>query len=1173
MKKQMAIGFDLGTTSVGWSIIEFTLNNNEKQNLKIVDMGVRTFDDPASNDSNVKSRREARGRRRRIWRQKIRKQDLFKLLHRYKIVQNEEQFHKFITEAIYDEATNAYFLPVELKIKGLKNQLTKQELTLILHNYIKHRGSLNTIDETDEKKKGEDDKRRKKLVGFYDSQLLPCENQYVWYKSSGNVLGNDGNYLITNEQFIKEIKIILNNQANIGINEAFISDFLNLFSRHRHYSEGPGSEKSLSQYGRTKLDEQGNLVWEGGNLWDKLIGKCTYYPEEKRNHKKSPVTEVFNLLNNLANINLLDPDSASNKRKITIEEKQKILKLEEDFTLVKILKSLGKVKKDIHSGLGKNEKEEFIIEKMESTKALIKWAKKYNLQPNFDLANEKDLDLLQQIFEIGVKFQNKQERFEEFKKETNKTNDQSVLVGLGDEALIELSQLPIWAAKTASLSVKAQKEFINFALHDPNSVGIEQMAFFTDHHTENTNDTQFNKYKYFPENLFKNEVMSATVKRTFNQATKVLNAILKNKKYQEYELSYIIIEMARELNSEEEKARIESELKRNKAFLEEMLKFHNVEIEQLKGENRLKFLLWMQQNKQDLYDGQEIKLQDLLSNSTEYHIDHAIPISISFVDSMQNKVLTKSLHNIAKGDKTPYQWLSSKGEYEAYKQRCWKLVDDEGDKKRKRKLENKVNNFLLYEGDPFSELKGFIERQLNDTRYIAREFSNKLKQFFKTSQYWKDHKKVVINSINGSLTAFARNNIFVETTEKKKLFKNRNIYNHHAIDATIIAFLGLNSKIEKLLKHKYHDIVPKQINGQDCYIDLETGEIFAKKENFFKEIQKASADFRDQMIAFVDPEVKSKFVRFSRMIISKTNIPLSNDTIYSLRKYNDPKNPENYVYHKIETLNLLKEKADKLNKYFGKEAKSENRNSLLIYQEDRKLYDYLNKIYENYYEKNKNAFEMFLAAEETKLILEKNQIIPKYVNKVPIIEFKNDQTLINWVNKLKIKSEEKNLENIFSLKNHNLSAFYDSLKFPGVRIYQKDDGSYQTIFLSVLNLKWNSKKKLLVVDEDKIQKMLLKYNISNKKFISVKSGVALIRENDLFYFNGGGQRIQNKLEIKAIFMSNELVCTKTNWTNAPDRKQWQLSLLKISNNFKLCKVDILGNVYDIQSFDEYFAKK
>ena len=145
----------------------------------------------------------------------------------------------------------------------------------------------------------------------------------------------------------------------------------------------------------------------------------------------------------MANINLLDPDSASNKRKITIKEKQKILKLEEDFTLEKILKALSKVEKDIHSGLNKDENEKFIIEKMESTKKLIKWSKKHNLQPSFDLANGKDLDLLQKIFEIGVKVQNKKDRFEEFKQEANKTSDQSILVGLSDEALTELSQLPI----------------------------------------------------------------------------------------------------------------------------------------------------------------------------------------------------------------------------------------------------------------------------------------------------------------------------------------------------------------------------------------------------------------------------------------------------------------------------------------------------------------------------------------------------------------------------------------------------------------------------------------------------------------------------------------------------------------------------------------------------------
>ena len=1171
MKKKMAIGFDLGTTSVGWSIIEINQQENKEKKLNIIDMGVRMFDDPTSKDSNVENRRLARGRRRRIWRQKIRKNDLFKLLIKYNIVKDEMEFHRFITEPIHDETTNAYFLPVEIKIKGLEHQLNKQELTLILHNYIKHRGSLNTIDEMDEDKEKEDDKRRKKLVGFYNSELLPCENQYDWYKSSGSILGNDGNYLITNEQFKKEIQIILNNQSNIGVNQAFIDEFLKLFSRHRHYSEGPGSEKSLSTYGRTELNEDGNLVWIGGNLWDKLIGKCTYYPEENRNHKKAPVTEVFNLLNNLANINLLDPESPSNKRKITNQEKQMILKLE-DFTLAKILKSLGKTKKDIYSGLAKNGKEEFIIEEMKSTNKLIKWAKKYNLQPSFNLTNEKDLDLLQQIFEIGVKVQNKQERFEEFKKEVDKVSGQSIFIGLNDEALRELSELTIWKSKTSSLSKKAQKEFIKFAIED--NEGIEQMTYFNENNPR-TKNSKFSKYKYFPANIFENEVMPGTVKRTFNQAIKVLNAILKSKKYQEYELSHIIIELARELNSEEEKNRITNELTSNKKYLDTMMEEHGVKQEQLKGENRLKFLLWIQQNKQDIYDGQEIKLHELLSNPTAYHVDHIIPVSISFIDSMQNKVLTKAINNAAKADKTPYQWLSAQGKYKEYKERCWKLLDNEGDKKRKSKLENKIKKYLLYEQDPFSELGGFVERQLNDTRYISKLFTNQLKLFFSSSEYWSQKNHVVINSINGSLTTYARNNIFVEETSYKKLMKNRDIYNHHAIDATIIAFLGLNSNIEKLLKYRSKNIIKKQINGQDAYVDLESGEVFANKEDFFKDISEKSKYFRDQMINYVDPEINSKTIRFSRMIVTKNNIPLSNETIYSLRKIKNL-NDEEDSYFKIETINLLKDKIEKLKEYFGDDAK--NAKKLLAYYEDPKLYNYLNQIWLQYYDSSNpkmNPFSNYLNSDPVKEFLNKREIKPELTNKIPVIfDLNSDDPINSWVLKLKIKSSQiKDFEEIFTLSKHNNNAFYDSLKFTGVRIYQKNDGTFKTIFLSVLNLKWDPITKRLIVDENKIKTLLEKNNISNfEKFIEIKSGIPLVKDNNLFYFVGGGHRKENKLEIKSMTMENILVSKISNWISAPNRNQWQIAVSSIARDFKLCKVDILGNIYDVQTFDEYFDK-
>ncbi|MBR3832196.1 MAG: hypothetical protein IKJ72_01010, partial [Mycoplasmataceae bacterium] len=76
--------------------------------------------------------------------------------------------------------------------------------------------------------------------------------------------------------------------------------------------------------------------------------------------------------------------------------------------------------------------------------------------------------------------------------------------------------------------------------------------------------------------------------------------------------------------------------------------------------------------------------------------------------------------------------------------------------------------------------------------------------------------------------------------------------------------------------------------------------------------------------------------------------------------------------------------------------------------------------------------------------------------------------------------------------------------------------------------------------------------------------------DDLYYFNGGGFRQQNKLELKILSMKNELAQDYSNWKTPPKNKRWNISISSIVKDFKLCKVDPLGNVYDIFSFDEYF---
>ena len=118
------------------------------------------------------------------------------------------------------------------------------------------------------------------------------------------------------------------------------------------------------------------------------------------------------------------------------------------------------------------------------------------------------------------------------------------------------------------------------------------MNFFQENKENNQQDKIFEKYKYFPNNYFENEIMPLTVKRTFNQTIKVLNSILQNKKYSKYQISHIFIELAREMNSKDEKKNIENELRQNKKYLENKIKEFGVDESRLKyGENRLKFLL------------------------------------------------------------------------------------------------------------------------------------------------------------------------------------------------------------------------------------------------------------------------------------------------------------------------------------------------------------------------------------------------------------------------------------------------------------------------------------------------------------------------------------------------------------------------------------------------------
>jgi CRISPR-associated endonuclease Csn1 len=141
--------------------------------------------------------------------------------------------------------------------------------------------------------------------------------------------------------------------------------------------------------------------------------------------------------------------------------------------------------------------------------------------------------------------------------------------------------------------------------------------------------------------------------------------------------------------------------------------------------------------------------------------------------------------NAHKGDCTPYEWLAHARaqQYEEVCQRAAKLMRDG------RIPYAKYRRFLQKE----LKLDDFIERQLNDTRYIARVTAEYVRCLFDADHY--------VLGVKGQLTAELRHQWGIENLlaelpdspawqEQNDLRpgeKNRADHRHHAIDAVVIA--------------------------------------------------------------------------------------------------------------------------------------------------------------------------------------------------------------------------------------------------------------------------------------------------------------------------------------------------------------------------------------------------
>lgn len=848
--KNLILGLDIGITSVGWGIIEKDTGN-------IIDAGVRLFEEGTA-EENAK-RRGFRSSRR------LKRRKAFRIYRLEQLLKENNILNKDYRVGEYN--------PYKCRLKGLTSKLNNNELVCALLHIAKLRGSSLEV-AIDENNK---DEGLAKDAIRYNSSLLNqgkyvVEIQLERLEKDNKIRGHQN--IFKTVDYLKELDAILSNQ---DLNNEIKEKIKDIISSRRHFSEGPGGKNSPTQYGRyLTLDQE-----EPIDLILKMRGKCSIYKDKYRAPINSYTYCLYNLYNDFNNL-ILDG------RKMSTEEKERAIN---DYINVKgtiTLRQIAKicnVQENLISGYRQDSKEKAIFTEFKGYNAIRKLVDK-------ELVSRKileDKNLVDRIIDVLTETKIIEERIERLSKFVSEID------------AIELSKISS-VSQYGFLSYEALKLFIN-EMKDSNE---NQMQISTRLNLSKEYEAHLKNKKTIP--FIGKDITNPVVIRAQRETIKIINKV--REKYGE--LESVVIEMAREKNSKEEK----EALKKLKAKNEEIKKsLQEFEKERpLNASLQLKLRLWLEQGGRCAYTNEPIILNTLLFDDTAYEVDHILPLSLSFDDSYNNKVLVTRDANQTKGQRTPYEYFAiGKGIIGFDKFKELVLANKNYSKKKKDNLLF-LGNLL----DDETQSK-FIARNLQDTRFASRNILNELKQYYKVNDI--DTKVFVVR---GSITNQFR--------KKAKIKKDRDVFKHHAIDALIVATIRNNtyliSKLDKESRkeRKYSNYVYKT----EYIIDNTTGEII--NDSFFDE----DTMIRISKIRHFD---KDENFKFSWKVDRKVNRSISDQTIYSTRIVGQ----DEFIVKKYKNIydNTV---AESIVKMF-KEGKSEN---LLIYKHDRQTYELIKTIIESY---------------------------------------------------------------------------------------------------------------------------------------------------------------------------------------------------------------------------------
>jgi len=760
-------GFDIGTTSIGWAVIEYDVIQCLG---RILAMGARIFPearDPKGTPLN-QNRRQKRLVRRQIRRRKQRRRALNELLARNSLL---PPFSKDKSSAW---AKVMALSPLPLRKKGLTEQLAPHELGRALYHLARLRHFKGRdIEESDkpEEKESAEEKEAKSARDITIKEL----------KASGQTLGQMLAERVPAEGEVPKLQTRRIHALRSHVEDEF-SRLVKVQESYHPALRDPAFAESLHE----TIFAQRPIFWRKNTL-----GQCRFIPGAPLCPKGSWLSQQRRMLEKLNNLAIV----GGNMRPLDPEERAAILdKLQTQASMTwagvrAALKPLYKKRneqgeeKALRFNLELGGESKLIGNALESKLTDIfrdSWVNHPHKQAIREAIQERLWKAdYGEIGEQRVVILSATERHKRRAEATESLVRDFGISGQEAKALGELKLPAGWepySNDALNLFLPKLEEGIRFGAL---TAGPE-WAEWRDINFPNREQPTGEILDRLPSPADREEqkrqtaIRNPTVVRTQNELRKIVNNLIEA--YGKPDL--IRVELAREVGlSKREREEMQSRLgkqEKRRRDAEADLKSNGIPLPSRADIE--KWLLWKEGQERCPYTGDQISFDALFRNG-QYDVEHIWPRSRSLDDSFRNKTLCRRDVNIAKGNRIPFELYNARpDEWSAVAKRLQGMVAGKGTPGMPL---GKIKRFLAE-----SMSDDFANRQLTDTGYAARQAIVFLKRL------WPDigpEAPVTVQAVTGRVTAQLRklwelNNILSDDGKK-----TRADHRHHAIDALVVA--------------------------------------------------------------------------------------------------------------------------------------------------------------------------------------------------------------------------------------------------------------------------------------------------------------------------------------------------------------------------------------------------